>query len=557
MNSLPRELVDHISSFLTRDDLKNTLMLSRKFQYAAEQHSGAFSMYALTEDNAERFLAIYSGRHFRHLRSLEFRTSVSPLELDNEAHASGEYFSCRDTKEELQQMDEDFSRQIHFLSATLEAVESAASKVHGTGKINLTLFTLTRLLQVTEDDSICLHRMFTSWRVHLLSSETLPSLTSVRTFLVKNAVELDFEYEHNPSLRKLDHRVLVDIASKLSNLDNMRCEIGGNEWPRGCRDDAVMYLTHDWEGPRRDSRHDFAEALKTTVLPYLRHVRLDFIYPLSVVDWIDHRLAMPNLVKPELRDPFSSSLRLLSYQLRTLNIRLVADETLFWPADGSTPAWPNLESVNIVFYLASPSGTWYLNGPLSHGAIDATKITNLSYPLFETSDKDNDTEISLSVLDWNYEGQFCAQDRVIPNDKTLVPFLTAFAKAAALMPSLKEIALWAPLHFIVEDLDIYDDFDTASLRNDLEWDLAWGLAYTKPGVEAFSWKEGHDYAKMRQIWWRVADWRPDPVLYALIQQIGSKEHREELKEHWEGPQYGNGLVGRECFLDWEKYRWNY
>jgi hypothetical protein len=258
---------------------------------------------------------------------------------------------------------------------------------------------------------------------------------------VKNAMDLDFEYEHNPSLRKLDHRVLVEISSKLPNLDNMRCEIGGNEWPRGCRDNAVIYLTHDWKGPRRDSRHGFAKALKTATLPCLRHVQLNFIYPLSVVDWIDQRLEMPNLVKPELHDPFSSSLRLLSYQLRTLNLRVVADETLFWPADGSTPAWPNLESANIMFYLASPSGTWYFNGPLRQGATEVVEITHHSYPLFETSKNDEFTESSMSILDWDHEGLFSAQDRVVPNDTTLIPFLTAFAKAAALMPSLKEITL--------------------------------------------------------------------------------------------------------------------
>jgi hypothetical protein len=77
----------------------------------------------------------------------------------------------------------------------------------------------------------------------------------------------------------------------------------------------------------------------------------------------------------------------------------------------------------------------------------------------------------------------------------------------------------------------------------------------KPGVEAFSWKEGHDHVNVRQIWWRVADWRPDPVLHGLIQQIGSKEHGEELEEHWEDAHCGNGLVKRECFSDWGGKRW--
>lgn len=89
---------------------------------------------------------------------------------------------------------------------------------------------------------------------------------------------------------------------------------------------------------------------------------LRFIYPICKSDWIDQRLAMPNLVKPEIYDPFSTSLRLLSYQLRTMSIRVVADETLFWTADNSTSSWPNLKSINVMFHVATPSGTWHFQG---------------------------------------------------------------------------------------------------------------------------------------------------------------------------------------------------
>ena len=56
MNSLPQELVDRISSYLHYEDLKNTLFLSRNFQYAAEKYPGAFLKYDLTEENADKFL---------------------------------------------------------------------------------------------------------------------------------------------------------------------------------------------------------------------------------------------------------------------------------------------------------------------------------------------------------------------------------------------------------------------------------------------------------------------------------------------------------------------
>lgn len=54
MNNLPQEMVDRISSFLPIEDLKNTLLLSRPFQYAAERHSETFEVFNLTPGNAEK-----------------------------------------------------------------------------------------------------------------------------------------------------------------------------------------------------------------------------------------------------------------------------------------------------------------------------------------------------------------------------------------------------------------------------------------------------------------------------------------------------------------------
>lgn len=48
---------------------------------------------------------------------------------------------------------------------------------------------------------------------------------------------------------------------------------------------------------------------------------------------------------------------------------------------------------------------------------------------------------------------------VEPNNDTLVPFLTAFAKAAASMTRLREAALWSPLQFNPPNVEEYADFD--------------------------------------------------------------------------------------------------
>jgi hypothetical protein len=158
-------------------------------------------------------------------------------------------------------------------------------------------------VRIVDMENFCLHRTFTSWRVHLLFLETLPTLASVQTLIVENGVRIEYQDEPSPSLRKLDLRMLVDIAKKLPNLGKLRCKAGGDEWPNGLKMEAARAMTNDWEGPRRDSRHDFSKALSTISLPKLQHAHLDFIHPLSYTDWIDHRHAMPNLTAPSIQSP--------------------------------------------------------------------------------------------------------------------------------------------------------------------------------------------------------------------------------------------------------------
>lgn len=75
---------------------------------------------------------------------------------------------------------------------------------------------------------------------------------------------------------------------------------------------------------------------------------------------------MPSLVFAVGHDAFSSSLSSLSYRLRKLEFKVVADSSLFWPAD-SAASWSNLEIICVLFHIASPSGRWYFKGPLDHG----------------------------------------------------------------------------------------------------------------------------------------------------------------------------------------------
>jgi hypothetical protein len=546
MENVPQELVDLISSYLSYNDLKNTLLLSRAFQYSAEQHSGAFSDFTLNEDNANQFLEVYSGRHFRYLRNVRFRPSLPALE--DKSYLKRKH--CRETLDDLEQINQHFTCQINFLFSTLKTVETRADNWYGPGRIELTIYTPTKEVELGWN---CLHQVFIGWRVRLLLPETLPSLACVRSLRIETGAINEHHEEPSLSIRKLDLRILFDISTKLPNLESLGCKLGSEEWPNNLGCEKAKYLVRDWEGPRRDSRHDFGKALHAAALPNLRSVNLDFLDPLFLAEDIDQRERMPNLTMPAKHDPFSSSLRLLSYQLRRMIVRVVADETLFWPTNGNVPTWPSLESLSVMFHMTSPSGTWYFRGLHNEGATEGFDVDENSYPPLtnegQVGIEDIDRDIMWDGIRWDR----CSSSkyRVIPMEDTLGPFLAGFARATASMPSLKEAALWSPLVFDAEDVDeFYEDFDHEDLARCSE-DLAWGVAYTKPGTIAFRNDPGEDYSDVRQIWWKVANWRPESELHQLFQIIGRQEHGEGLNEYWGDDYYGQGLVQRRLFESFE------
>ncbi|KAH6638042.1 hypothetical protein C7974DRAFT_422975 [Boeremia exigua] len=555
MDSLPQELVDHISSYLGRNDLKNTLLLTTKFQRVAEQYSEAFSTYTISEDNNGDFVNFCRGRLVQHLRNIKFWPSLPALDMDTykRNREAFEDNPCRDTIDELREMDEEFTRQIRSFFTMLHEVEQAGF-LDGHRGLELEIHSPTRAVDESE---FCLHRVFTSWRIHIISPETLPQIACIRSLVIRNGTDFEWHDVPDPPFRKPDLRMILDIAARLPNLQVLKCNVGGDEWMAALDLDDAMYTVQDWPGPRRDSRHNFAKATQVIQLPTLSHVNLDFIYPIYKADWVDQRLPMPNLVKPAMYDPFSSSLRLLSYQLRTMKLRVVTDETLFWPADGSTPSWPNLESLSVMFHAVSPSGAWYFEGPHDVGANEGVEIDDSSYPPLETTEEDEIADGSFDwEVDWDAHRVF-AQYRVKPTNKTLVPFLTAFAKAAALMPSLREAALWAPLTFDPEHVEQYAGFDCKEVAHATNCELAWGLAYAKPGMRAFTEVVGENFAAFPQMWWYVGEWRPDPELLDLFHQIGRQEQDEPTSMHW-GDRFTNpGLVERGEFEGWESWRFDH
>lgn len=543
MHQLPQELIDRISSYLSQDSLKNTLLLSRSFRYPAERYSGAFARFNLNEDTEKKFVSIYSGYRLSYLRNLELDIRLpAPIDEDH-----------RDDASELRRLDESFTKQIMFLFKSLRAVEESAGTQHETGRVRLAISPLWR--NIRSDRCLSYHDHL-SWRIHLLDPKSLPLLKSVRSLEIGDgwngrmhmrAGDLGFKQK----TVKLDYRVMVDLVTKLPNLEYWGCRFGGEEWSPKVEQEAAQYLTQDWAGPRRDTRQDFAKALSSARLPVsLQKIRLDFLHDLQESTDIDHLTTQPDLTSPAASDLFSTSLHHLSHHLRRLHLRVVADETLFWPKENCAAFWPMLESFIVAFHMVSPSGQWYFIGPNGEGRyLGAYKVTDAAYPPLETTSYDEEMNNHIEDEgDWRYRGYKNTRIRIVPNDPILRPFLAAFAKAVSNMRALQEAVLWCPLAWDPHDEENYEDGAEwiPQARIDMK-KLAWGVHYQGVNERNFTRQGGHRPTPVPLLWWKVGKWRPDPELHELFLQIGRSSRVEGLEEYWQDEDYGDRLVDDEYF----------
>ena len=552
MDNLPQELIDNISSFLPLEDLKNTLTVSRKFQVAAEICSQAFGRFEITEENAEKFLAIYGGRRRRYLRFLYFKPWLQALDT---RPPDGTSHPCRDSASELVQDDEHFTSQIQKLFSILNSLQSRIDERNFSDGVRLTIYTPRKW--VLDSAYYCLHRAYVSWRIHLLNPEILPTIRFIDTLVIRNGRDNHFlnDNMHGASLRSLDLRILVDLADKLPNLRKLICRVGGEDW--------VSYVNwavypanqyrHVFEGPKRDSRHSFANLAPKLQSKGLRDLDLDFLSPMYVINWTDQRKSMPNLVASASYDLFSTALRILSYPLRRLKLLGVFDDTLFCSRNlrEDPPDWPNLEILNVAFHPVSPTGAWYFRGLEPESFESGFEVTSAHYPPYETSSADqaNHDDHDFTYINWAETAS--AQFRAIPNDQLIEPLLSSFARATKNMPSLKAANLWSPLQSMGDDVGgAYENIfreseDSERYINSI---LGWGVIYSAPGF-------GMDLCQSlqsgpstkRQLWWKVAKWRPTPALREMFQSIGNSAHQSELIEYWKDTSDWTDLEDRHIF----------
>jgi hypothetical protein len=531
MDNIPQELIYQICGYLSAEDLRSTYYVSTTFRDAAEDHASEHRTKQLetTDQTKQSFLDDYCGFRLRFVKRIRCKIQFPELTVNGRCY--------RDKKSEKYIRGTIFTAQIRNIFKLLKTTEDRAG-ARNYGKYEL----IIECNCAENTHNTCVHAEQAQWRTHLLTPATLPNLMSVQCLDLQNTDDGG----------KLDYRILIDLASHLPNLKGIVFHTGTNEWPRNYAYELENAYTIDYDGVRRDTRHGFSKAITATQLPTtLRRVTLNFLC-YGDADEVHNWKSMPNLVSPAAKDPFSSSLRILSYHLREMRLSAQVDETLFWPEDDSVPVWPHLQDLFIKFHVVAPSGSWYFQGPRGEGGtMRGHGIDESSYP----SDNEDLDCINRYV---QYDRGLGYSFRVSPNDEILNPFLVSFAKAAANMPQLRQAVLWSHVRWELDGDDTYGpeafDYFEAPWLDDLSetnGDLAWGLAYNRPRLEhSFATNPGERNCEARQIWWKVGNWRPDPDLHKLLQRIGQRQHSEALKEYWGDDESGKNLASLYCFRPW-------
>ncbi|KAH7071550.1 hypothetical protein BKA63DRAFT_74728 [Paraphoma chrysanthemicola] len=541
MSRLPQEVHDQICDYLFQDDLCRVSYVSKTFRKSAEDQAKkqkADRCQISNKNDLDEFVKQYSGFRLRFLERVEYEIRLPGPDIVS-PDSDGEPRGCCESPEERHRRDTAFTEQVRTMFENLQAMEQRAGN-RNRGEYHLTIDVTSDL---DETYIYCMHRQCSQWRTYLLEPGNLPQVRSVTSLGVTT----------QRSGAKLDCRIMIDVTKKLPNLNHLECRVGQDEWNPVYSDEDASLFIREYDGPRRDTRHQFGRSIEMGVAPSLQTVELDFICREAAyfADRLHQRKSMPDMISPLSRDPYSSSLRILSYHLKQLTLRAQVDGTLFWPHDDSTPHWPNLESLHLMFHMVSPSGAWYFEGPGGEGHdLVGHDINGTHYP------PKTQNEVMTDCYDV-YESDRCfeswgdCQFRISPNEAVLVPFLESFAKAAACMPKLDLAVLWSPLRFdpgcddeIVPTLDYYQP-----PHEFYKGYIAWGFAYETSEVH-WPFSGGINKNKDRQtrrIWWRVGNWRPSEELHAAFRQIGSYRIEEDMQEDWVDEEYGSALVTRNYF----------
>lgn len=540
MDSIPQEIIDHISATCFRDQVrmkrlvhfkdlpfKRPLLatISRSWQWAIEKQS--FSVLYLKSTELDAFQQIVTGHRRRFLQSLRYTIILPEYSLE----------ACT-------QFEREADRQINNVAFTT-AIYKLFQILHSWGSKSDSGSPYSIRIQIQDiysptdyrhrvlksgasieyvgaaeagDGETAHPRDLQGYRykyssLHLYQAKNLPVVPAIRHFIT------------NPRgcPRMMDPESAIQIAAKSTKL----------RW--------FWLNLHDWiiryPALRRSNRDAFVQALESLQLPTsIQQIIVSMLpTPLQNQSWHPTHLAHTILGY----DLLSSALRKTTVDLPhliVLRIDGIIDPSLFWPSIPETviqPFWQHLQCLDITFDLTTPSGEWYFKGD---GSANTYPPPLASSPASETQmppgygfSVEEDFVAALrfnSIEDNSQSGRYDNIFRTVVNEQLLIPLIEAFAKACIQVPTLETAFLMTSLRQPVEFRGKLHDYPTR-----------WGIYYSAPG-------QYHDHrsipnlsypassAWQRTLTYEVREWRLSEDLCSLLRCIGQGAHKKEPIERY-------------------------
>lgn len=443
-----------------------------------------------------------NARHFGPLREYDYDWNM-PLLLNPPEKA----LACRETQQEFEHINSSFSAQIHALFEALRDFESRATSTNGGALIGTDGLQLAIRVNNQSFDIYpsCLHRNFHSRRLFLGEEDDSRNATSLPQLSHVTTLRLHPARDYAPAItfvntRPVSPRLLMQLASRCPKLREIDCPWLWERTPAAFRLRSVRHFTRPWEGPWRNSRHEFGRAVRELIneLPAsLRVARLWFWQPSAFYSESDQGVPMPDLVWPQSEDPLSIGVRDLASRMEELDLRAFLRVELF-----KTPlTWPHMKRLCVEFHPWCPDGTWYFVGPGDERAKSERgfEVTGEHYSPEEPNELDDEIDEEYVEDEGTEEEVEYTTDmfRVIPCSTKIEPLLLAFAQALECMPALEEAQLFAYLAWqpSEERQRAYKGADNAPFNMNRAI-YRWGVTYA-PGRNG----------QRGSVTWQVGTWR--------------------------------------------------
>ncbi|CAG8958335.1 hypothetical protein HYFRA_00000692 [Hymenoscyphus fraxineus] len=434
--------------------------------------------------------------------NLKVRYTVSLPHLTNPQESR---LTCHETAEETTYVSTHISSRIHSLFSQLKltAANSSTLGAHGNEGLALSIEVATQTFDSYLD---CDHRSYggvcglydvrpLSLLVPLQCIAALPKLT---TLVLPWGWELPMTYP-SPSTPVREH------------------------------------YTRPWEGPLRDTRHEFGNAIceqekllsGRRIPASLKNAMLHF-WKKQQIPLEDQSVARPDLIHPAERDPFSVGLCRLAMQLERLDLCAMVTEELF-PAtrEAENQQWSSMQRLRIEFHPLRSDGMWYFVGPRGedplHSEISEDDREG-GFHISETKDYPRERDIPADQeIDEEFDeypngdselDELTDMFRTEPHRERIEPLLERFAAAVACMPRLKDAEMfayvwWAPSESRGEEYACDAPYEQDSVHK-------WGVRY-------LAGRDSDGEATTPVVQWEIGDWRPSTGVMELFEKLGSQE----------------------------------